>query len=531
MLQRLRDRFHLLPTVYKAVIGVLCLSLVAGLAVVWWTSRPEECGEGLEQTGPAGECVGVTEHAYVFDDGIKQLVTSVATENARVRGEWEVSGDAPPTPYVRIALMMPYTFDATSALTMDLIKHALAGAHAAQLRANQGPGLQYQLLMANNGKDLDHWEPVVEQLAGLTGGESPLVAVMGYPNSVPATQDAAEALSKEKIPSISPVITSPDMSADRLFKAGASNEHLAQALEEHLARDGGAREGFLVWDSRKQDNYAQNLREVFMDHFGGAYGLRKRNGSYLGVIGEDAGIPQRFTPLAQKICLTGADTLFFAGRDRDLPALVTQLSEQPSCDHEKPLRIIKVGIGQHPVLTGEKITREMQEARITLVNAVDVDPRWWEGGAEAPRGFAAFEEVFELLSEEAGLGAKPLDDGYAVMYHDSFTIAAQAADASFTAANEEGSTESDDYRMPTKNDVYHTIINMSVLGTKDGSDCVDCVRGASGTFGFDADPETDKWPVCKPVPVVEYPASAASRKEGDREPYRTHQDIFGGECL
>ncbi|MCF6524709.1 ABC transporter substrate-binding protein [Streptomyces sp. JJ36] len=549
MLRRLADFLSLLTTPYKIVVGLVCAALLAGLGVVVWPSG-DGCGPGLERRGDAGECIGVTAEAHVFDEDLAGLIRSVAAENARVRDDWEDPDDGRARiPYVRIALMMPYTSDATSAMTEDLIRHGLAGAHTAQLRANRDSGLQYELLMANDGKDLDQWRPVVDQLAGETGGEAPLVAVLGFPNSVPDTRKAAEALSAERIPNIGPVLTSRDMTADRLFKTSASNKDFALALEEYLAEQPGSGRGFLVWDARKQDNYAQNLREVFMEHFGAEYGLRKRNGSYLGVIGEEAGIPRRFTPLAQKICLTGADTLFYAGRDRDLAALVGKLAEQPSCDHEKPLRILKVGIGRDPEYTGRTTTRQMREAKITTVGAVDVDPRWWEGGAEPPRGFQSFLEVFQSLAQRVELGRKPLDDGYTIMYHDAFTVAAQAADESFTAANEDAP---EGFRMPTKDDVYNTIVNMSVLGTEDGSDCVNCVRGASGTFGYDAEPSTDKWPVCKPVPVIEYPVpekergndrargeeadeASGPRKDQRRTEapayYRTHEDVFGGDCL
>jgi hypothetical protein len=525
----------------KALACLVCLLLVAGGVALTVSLWPEECGEGLEAAGSPQECIGVTDEAFVFDEELKALIGDVAAENARVEQEWESPQNGRARiPYVRIALMMPYTEDATSAMTMSLIKHALAGAHLAQLRANADSGLQFQLLMANDGKDLNHWEPVVEQLAGMTGGESPLVAVLGYPSSTAATQHAADALSRKSIPSIGPVIFSTDMSSDYLFKNSASNEHLARALEQYLERRPGSEKGFLVWDSRKHDNYAVNLRGELTRRFGDAYGLRQRNSSYLGTIGDDAGIPKRFAPIAQKICLTEVDTVFYAGRDRDLPGLISQLAGQANCDHEQKMRIMKVGVGLDPALTTQETTEDLREARITLVNAADVHPRWWkQQGARQPPGFAGFHELFRQRSPEWDLGPKPLDDGYTVMYHDAFTAAAQASDASYFAAND-GTEDQKQPVMPSKHDVYNTLVNMSVLGTEDGSDCVNCVRGASGTFGFDADPSTDKWAVCKPVPIVRYPAGDApggkpgGEHDGERaedELYRTHQDVFGGGCF
>lgn len=534
--------------VHKLIAAVVSLVVLAGVITiaVSLTGDGEPCGEGLRETGKAKECVGVSEGDHIFDEELAGVIRGIKAENDRVRDGWEDPEDGKARiPYVRIALMMPMTDDASSAMTVELIRNGLVGAYAAQLRANQDSGLRYQLLLANDGKDLDHWRPVVDQLAGMTRGDAPLVAVMGFSSSTPDTQQAADALSARKIPVVAPVITSADMSSEYLFKTSASNEHFALALERYLGAHPGSGKGFLVWDSRKQDNYSQNLREVLMGHFDEDYGLRKRNASYLGETGEDAGIPQRFSSIAQKICLTKADTVFFAGRDRDLPGLVSQLADQASCEHKKQIRIMKVGIGLDPVFTDAETTEKMRKARITTVGGSDIDPRWWRPGTAQPPGFAAFHEVYEGLERKLKLDGKALDDGYTVMYYDAFTALAQAADESFTAANDGAGDEGgggDDgggdgggaQRMPTKDDVYNTMINMNVLGTEDGTDCVNCIRGASGTFGFDADPATDKWPVCKPVPVIEYPAGKPVKgdkeKGEDGQAYRTHEDIFDGGC-
>lgn len=528
----LTRRRRSLGPIDKAVIGLLCLVLVAGGVVLTVSLWPEKCGEGLEEVGPAGECIGVTDKAFVFDEDLEALIHDVAEENARVEQEWKSPEDGKArVPYVKIALMMPFTEDSSSAMTMELIRHALAGAHLAQLRANQDSDLQYQLLLANDGKDLNHWDPVVKQLAGMTDDESPLVAVVGWPSSTPATQLAADALSKAHIPSVGPVIFSTDMSSEYLFKNSASNEHLVLALDQYLEKNPGSGEGFLVWDSRKHDNYSINLREEYKRRFGEEYGLRQRNSSYLGTIGDDVGIPRRFRPVAQAICLTEADTVFYAGRDRDLPSLISQLAGQANCDHEQEIRIMKVGVGLDPALTTPEVTEDLREARITLVNAADVHPRWWRQNTSRhePPGFDGFHETFLRYGGAWDLGAKPLDDGYTIMYHDAFQAAAQASDESFSAANEKAGDQPQP-DMPSSRDVYRTLVNMSVLATKDGSDCVACVSGASGTFGFDAEPSTDKWAVCKPVPVVLYPErSGRDRSGGDL--YRTHQDVFGGRCL
>lgn len=524
----------------KVVAALLSLLVLAGgtaLTISLLPEGPDEpppCGEDLQQIGAADECIGVTDEAFVFDEELETLIRDVAAENKRVRQEWKnPEGGARRVPYFKIALMMPFTEDATSAMTMDLIEHALAGAHLAQLRANEDPGPQFQLLLANDGKDLNHWQPVVEQLSGMTDDASPLVAVVGYPSSTQETQHAADALSEQSIPSIGPVIFSTDMSSDYLFKNSASNEHLVLALDRYLEKHPGSGRGYLVWDSREQDNYAGNLREQFERRFREAYGLRQRNSSFVGTTGDDQALPNRFDRIAQEICLTDSDTVFFAGRDRDLPGLISQLADTASCadDDAGTIRIMKVGVGLHRALTTAKPTEDLREAGITLVNAADVHPRWWkQDGARRPSGFGGFHEAFEREKQTWDLGPAPLEDGYTIMYHDAFLVAAQASDASYGAVIDQ-TPDGKQPQMPTNHDVYETIATMNVFGTTDGLGCVDCIRGASGTFGFDAleSTDTDKWPVCKPVPIVFYPEPPEDTWD-EKDVYRTNQGIFDGAC-
>ncbi|MBA2805930.1 ABC transporter substrate-binding protein [Streptomyces sp. KM273126] len=532
----------------KAVALVVGAVLLAVLALTVVRLLPEKCGDGLEPAGD--ECVGVTAGVLTGDPELEGLIRAVADENAKVEQDWkDPENGKTPIPYVRVALMMPFTSDSTSAMSTEQIARALAGAHAAQLRANAQAGPHYQLLLANDGKDLDHWQPVVDRLAGMGDDEVPLVGVFGLPSSTPDTLEAAKALSDHRIPVIGPVLTSTTMNAEYLFKTSPSNELFAKALGEYLDERPGNGTGFLVSDRREQDSYSTDLKEVFRKHFGEEYGLARRQVSYLGMTGDNEGVPQRFSEAAQGICVTKADTVFFAGRDHDLPALVERLADEPSCDQRKPIRILKVGIGLDPVTTTAEITKQLREARITLVGAASVDTRSWEGNEQLSAGARGFVEEFEKLrtdqANEQAWGDKPLEDGYAVMYYDAFTVLSQATDRAYDdikVNGEEENTENTENAenaenaenedgLPSHNDVYNTVINMNILGTQSGASCVNCVRGASGTFGFDDTPDTQKWAVCKPVPVIEYPgAPAASEKNQAANTYRTHEEIFDGAC-
>ncbi|MFI5554045.1 ABC transporter substrate-binding protein [Streptomyces sp. NPDC051738] len=539
MLNRFRNRA--LGPADKALVLAVGVALLAAIAFVVVQLLPEECGGGLEAAGD--ECVGVTAGVLPGDPELEGLIRAVADENARVEKSWtDPENGQASIPYVRIALMMPFTTDATSTMSTEQIARALAGAHAAQLRANEQAGPRYQLLLANDGKDLDEWAPVVDRLAGMTDDKAPLVGVFGMPSSTPDTLDAAHALSAHRIPTIGPILTSTTMEAGYLFKTSPSNDLFAEALREYLDKNPGHGTGFLVSDRREQDSYSADLREVFLAHFGKEYGLKQRQASYLGLTGDDEGVPQRFSDAARSICLTEADTVFFAGRDHDLPHLVDRLANEPSCDHGKPTRILKVGIGMAPETTTADVTEQLREARITLVDAASVDTRSWAGNeklAAGPRGFLKqFEKLRAKLRNDAAdkqpWGNKPLDDGYAVMYYDAFTVLSQATGRAYDDINgermgTEGEAETSSAPiLPKHDDVYNTVINMNILGTQSGASCVNCVRGASGTFGFDDSPDTRKWAVCKPVPVIEYPKPASGTKAAGI--YRSHEDIFNGTC-
>lgn len=514
----------------KAIAVLVPLVLITVGVVVYLATRPEDCAEGLEKSD--GQCVGVTDGEFAANDDLEALIRAVANENARVARAWSAPKEgAAPMPYGRIALMMPFTSDDSSAMTADMIRRALAGAHAAQLRANSSGGPHYQLLMAPDGKDLDQWRPVVDDLVALADDrQTPLVGVTGLPSSTPETRDAMRALSDRRIATVGPVITSADMNAPYFFKTSPNNDLLVDALSQYLKKNPGERKGFLVFDSRPDDVYSRNLHRLLEKKFGKAYGLRKRSASFLGSTGPAAGIPQRFQSAAQKICVTDSDTVFFAGRDQDLPALVKRLSQEPSCDRDKPVRILKVGIGLEPTLTTGELTRMLRETRTTLVAAASVTPRWWQEKSGAPVGLGGFMTAFKKIEGPYDIGPKPLDDGYAIMYHDAFMLLANAYDRSYSEANEgtEGSSGTPSpVKTPTKDDVYNTLIDASIVDTGESTRCIGCLQGAAGTYGFEKSSDTGQWPVCKPVPVIEHPAVS---DRGPQPVYRTFARTFRHPC-
>ncbi len=522
----------------KAILGVLALAAVTAAAVVLVLrlSGGDPCGDGLVESANGKECVGVadaTAESPAFepdadgpDERIAGLVRKVARENRRVQELWEEPEGTSQEPYVRVALMLPFNSSKSSAMTPEVVEHSLAGVLAAQIDANRRGSVNYQLLLTNIGRHLSQWQPGVDALAELPGvrepveADTPLIGAIGLPNSEQDTQDLADALSAADIPAVSGVLSSPEIGADKLFKAAPSNSEsvaaLAAYLEDHPGERPGEPSGFLVWDSRKEDNYVTNTRENMRAVFGDEYELENRNRSFVGSQGDDyRGAPHRFSSAARGICRLEADTVFYAGRDSDLPHLITQLSDEPECDDvDAEIRILRVATGLPQGLTEQQVRADMAEARVVTVGASATDAPSWRTGDGSGERFAAFAQEF---AEVSGLPGEALDDGYAIMHHDAFVVVARATESALDDLRPPGGGSD---RLPSKLDVYNTITNMKVAAGAEP--CHDCVPGASGRFGFDV--EKDNWPVCKPVPVIEYP-----RPEGADRPrlYRTFQGPDG----
>ncbi|MFS8202390.1 ABC transporter substrate-binding protein [Streptomyces sp. CWNU-52B] len=495
------------PVEWLAVLGLGAL-LTAVIALFAGNTRgPGRCGDDLREVG--GDCVGVTADAFEADPGLASLIKAVAAENARVKQGWESPPSGPRIPYVRIALMMPFTSDEHSAMTTDMIRRGLVGALAAQQQANRFGGPRFQMLLAPDGRNLDAWEPVVARLAELTEDtEAPLVGVSGIPSSTPETRQAITALSAHKIPTVGPVITAATMNARYFFKTSPNNDEFARALKLYLDDGPARRKGFLVWDNRKDDVYSQNLRSVFEKYFTDEYDLTVNTSNFAGSSGTGQGVPQRFSDAVQKICRERSDVVFFAGRDQDLPAFIEQLAEESSCGRTSKLRILKIGIGLEPTLTTPALTRRLAEANAMIVNASSVDPAWWKKGSKPGKGLGPFLDRFDRLAAQHDLGGEPLADGYAIMYHDAFTLLTDAVDRTVTEFEQTDGATSSALRLPDKDDVYNTLILPSIAGASCSNN--NCLVGAAGTYGFEGPERNNQWAVCKPVPIVEHPSSGAN---------------------
>ncbi|MBF6047683.1 hypothetical protein GO001_20970 [Streptomyces sp. NRRL B-1677] len=497
-----------LPPWWKGRQGIAVLVLVLALLAGggFWLLGGNDDGEdrcaddvpGLVLAGSGGdrECTGVmNETAYAFDPRLKDVTEKIAAENRRVRDQWErPAAGRTPVPYVKVALLTPMTASDSSVLPIEEIMSSLEGAYTAQCRANACPGLsavnatgihgrtpQIQLVLASEGRNQAHWRPVVEQLAGMTAGDHPLVAVAGMGVSVPETQQAADELAKRKIPAIGAVLTATNVNSERLFKVSPSNTDYAKALRRRLDRlPAEQRRGYLVFDSR-DDNYVRTMRqaydEVFPDY------IDKRRVSFVGTTGpRTEGMPSLFFNAFNNICLTKSELVFYAGRGRDLSDLVRSLSSRSQCGHDKPITILAGSQGA--VQQANDVMGLLKDSRITILEASATDTEQWIRGNGAPGGFKPFLQSFRDLK----FPDKELADGYAVMHHDAVLTAVWALRMVTGQTGRE---------TPGVQDVFNQLTNLHDAAV---------VPAASGDLSFDD--ASDGWPHNKPVPIIQVPGGS-----------------------
>ncbi|MEK8173166.1 hypothetical protein NKH77_42040 [Streptomyces sp. M19] len=379
-----------------------------------------------------------------------------------------------PIPYVRIALMMPFTADEHSAMTTAMIRRALAGSLAAQRQANRLGGPHYQLLLAPDGRNLDQWRPVVARLAELAADtRTPLVGVTGVPSSTSETRESVAALSGRRIPTVGPVITAATMNAPYFFKASpATTSSPAPSSSTWTASRGstGVPGAGQPQRGRLLAEPAQRLREALRRGVRPVRPQLELHRHLRHRPGHPAAVHRRRAEDLQRQVRHR-----LLRRARPGPARVRRAAGAGgSCGRTARLRILKVGIGLEPTLTTDASGRWLDEARATIVDASSVDPAWWSGKSEPGKALGRFLDRFEEVRKQHELGAKPLDDGYAIMYHDAFTLLAGAVDRTYAEINEGGKQTPKVPSIPTKDDVYNTLIIPSVSGDS----CTSCLVGA-----------------------------------------------------
>ncbi|WP_435107278.1 ABC transporter substrate-binding protein [Nocardiopsis synnemataformans] len=406
---------------WKLVVPALALLLLVPVALYWDVFTCGGPGSGVRLS--EGQCVGVTDGSYVYHEEYAEVQAAIARENARV--EEEADGHV-----VRIAFLGTLTFGDVSPMDPVRMVRSLEGAHTAQMRANHTPHFgdqspAIQLHLANMGGQQESWEPVVDELVAMAGDEeNPLVAVIGMGVSVSSTRDVAARLDVHGIPMVSAAVTADGLAHPEtpgLMRVAPSNTEYVRALRAYLDGLEEMPRASLVYDANEPDLFVASLREAYENQLG-VY-ITGHPQEYTGTTVGDPPHAGLFKTVTLNVCASDTDTVLFAGRAPDLKEFLASLASR-GCQ-ARPFRVLFAAIGL-TVLDDEEMMGYLDDGDITLVYASAVDPRWSAGQApeDAPPHYASFMNAFHEYI--GGDDPTVFNNGYALVNHDAFTVAASA---------------------------------------------------------------------------------------------------------
>ncbi|MFF5534657.1 amino acid ABC transporter substrate-binding protein [Streptomyces cinerochromogenes] len=309
------------------------LITVAAVAAGWfgWSllMKPDTCTDGIERIG--GECIGVDGEGYDFGTPeISAVARAIAEENRKIEGQ----------PHVTVAMMLPLQSD-KPALRRQM-RSDLQGAYLGQLQANKGEGEppKIRLVLANPGRDYRQQAKVVDTLLRMAASpEDRLRAVTGFNLSLDSTEDAVRRLTDHKVPVLASRISGDQIAnqdgADGMAKPRfpglariiPTNGDAAQALADFNGDRGREnRKTVLVHDTRP-DNYNESLAKAFS-------GIEEKGPPGPApmpfespAIDEAGSTGNQFTQIANNICDSDADTVYFAGRTLHLRIFALKLAQ------------------------------------------------------------------------------------------------------------------------------------------------------------------------------------------------------------
>lgn len=322
---------------WKKILYTL-LSTATIVAAAWfaWSvlHRPDTCHRGVDRIG--GECVGVSGDGYDFGTPeIHDVARAIAEENKKIAGQ----------PYVTVAMMLPLQSD-SPALRRQM-RSDLQGAYLGQLEANEGEGEppKLRLVLASPGRDYGHQSTVVDTLLSMAdSSKDRLRAVTGFNLSLASTREAVKRLTEHKVPVLASRITGDQIAnedgADGMTKLQypglariiPTNYDAAQALANFNGERGRENSRtVLVYDTRP-DSYDESLAKAFS-------GIKEEGPAGPAAMPfESPGIDKagstgnQFTQIANNICDSEADTVYFAGRALHLRIFALKLA-QMGCEN------------------------------------------------------------------------------------------------------------------------------------------------------------------------------------------------------
>jgi hypothetical protein len=478
----------------RAVLAVVVVLVVTAVGFSVRTLLTSCGGPRSGVTKVDGQCVGVTDGSYVFNESYREIEKKIAAENQWVDDTVNDPGTKPDRA-VTIAVLDPMTVTDTSPLGVAEVRNRLEGAYTAQYRANHGTAAGdrdplIRLVLANEGSHQQDWKRVVDQLVRMKDGEAPLTAVVGLGVSIDLTEKAAKELSDHDIPTVGAITTADQLNHTNIpgfVRVSPSNRDYVAALRAYLQRRPQLDSAILVFDSNsgsRGDIFAESLREDLTNEMRDL--LKFYDQGFVGKSIPSDTNPGLFQGITSNICAVKPKVVFFAGRKIDLHGFLDSLGSRVC--RETPMTVVTVD-ADPGVFDGDE--QALRDEKITVVYADATDPRGWvRNPATAPQHFAEFRRAYE----ERGFEIAHLDDGGAISSHDAVLTAAKATRVAALAL-------ASSPKSPRAPDVAIQLLNLNTESV---------VPGASGTLSFSNRGAGSGDPVGKPVPIQQFPSSGDS---------------------
>ncbi|WP_419999375.1 hypothetical protein [Streptomyces boninensis] len=444
--ERLRRWWRRKPPYIKKRLVALAAALGAGLLALagWGISNLLEdeprCAAGLSWDAETSECYGVTAGAddKPFIEELQPVMRQVEELNQAVEDDGRS--------YVTIALMIPMVpAEDDPNLTPRQVLREVQGAYLAVRNANDlqekgadkprtGSKTLIRLALANPGREMAHWEDVSNDLDKWEGDKKHnLRAVFGFNLSVKRTEETIDYLTNDKrLPVVGGPITADTLS--NRYKKGRfpglvkiTPDNLEQAMaikKEHGVKPETA---FRMVDTAAKDIYARDLIAAYEKVTKGTpYPPEEFDGG-----NADEG---DFTRMVTELCgartegakPVAADTVFFAGRPRQLSYLLNALIGR-TCS-ERHITVISVsGASTLTSVEGAIKWEELQRANVAVEYTTVAHKNAWKDGAGrkpppyggSPRDFDNLEKLVDGRVKTENIGPTSLDDGRTITIYDS----------------------------------------------------------------------------------------------------------------
>ncbi|MEU5363351.1 ABC transporter substrate-binding protein [Streptomyces sp. NPDC005925] len=323
-------------TLLKRIVTctVAVVVLVAGAVTAdRLISAARSCAGGVTESGD--ECIGVNGSGY--DWGVREIrpvVDRIKEENDRI--------DEPGSAYVTVAMMLP--LQPESKAEKEQLRSELQGAYLAQYRANREEGApKVRLVLANPGRDYAKQDEVVPDLVRMSRStEHRLRAVTGFNLSLDSTRAAIRDLTEEHVPvlvaraSASSLANEEGRKArfDGLARILPTNEDQARALADY---NGSRRnDDTAVLQDTRPDAYVRSLADAFQrleKDEEGPKGPATMDFESPGIAVE-GDVDNQLRPWVNTICVSGVNTVYFAGRSTHLRLFLLRLAKD-SCGHRR----------------------------------------------------------------------------------------------------------------------------------------------------------------------------------------------------